>query len=222
MNIRRIATYLTILLPLVLTSCQKKILREDIAEFIANFSLENAINEYKRVNFSKIQTIKNGEEITLKKEIINFDVSDVSYPVYQRSYQEVKNEVEIDSLEEHFEITDNQYYLVINDKKEESTLEGLHNIIQQFFYKEVSLNGQYHSEGYYYGDIVSYSAYDYQNNITIDNESELLIFSECQNYQGTMRCSYFQVDKTGMMIKNIASGLQDDKEAKTEIEILKN
>ena len=210
-----------------LSACNQKVLRSDIAKFIENFSLTKAVEAYKEVEMTKVVTVNDLSKLTITEETISFNVKDVNNPIYNHTYYEKENGETVKTTIEYFLKENDKFYLVSNEVKSEITLESAHNIIQQFFYKETYLDGEYHSGGYYYGDVIKNSCYDYQNQITIDAENDLYRFSACTvDRSGGVnvdRCSEMVVDNLGMLIKNVASAKSqsDAREAKTEINIKK-
>ena len=221
---RFISTVLTCVSLLALGACNKQIkLREDIADFIENFSLTQAVEAYKKVEMIKeIYTNDNGV-IGLKRETITFDVNEVTHPEYRYETKEYEGETLVKTSEEYLLYEEETIYLMHGGEKREYTLEQAHALIQNFFYKKTYLDGTYHTDGYYYGDIISRSAVDYQRYITIDVENELLLFKgqsqNKANNETVTRSSELVIDKLGMLIKNVAIAKSDTKESKTEINI---
>ena len=209
----------------LLTSCNKKELRSDIAEFIASFSVEEAVESYKKTEMNKTQTVLKDGEKTVTIETIDFDVTDPYNPQYHRHSDKYVNEVKTESIDQYFKHENDDYFVIINDVEYKYDLEKCHDLIRQFFYKAVYLDGTYHEPGYYYGDMIKASALDYQNYISIDEEKQELTFSNCQNQiqngEDVRRCSTFRVDALGMLTYNLAVTSVGANEARTEITISK-
>ena len=209
----------------LLTSCNKKEIRSDIAEFIASFSVEEAVESYKKTEMNKTQTVLKDGEKTVTIETINFDVTDPYDPQYHHHSDKYVNDVLTESVDQYLKHENDAYFGVINEVEYEYDLEKCHDLIRQFFYKNTYLDGTYHADGYYYGDIVKGSIEDYQNYITIDEEKQNLTFSHCQNQtqngMDVRRCSTFVVDALGMLNYNLATTSAGQNEARTEITISK-
>ena len=218
--------FLLLLLPLVcVTSCKQKELRKDIADFIANFSLEAAVQAYKVVEMNKVLTVNDGNKITVTNEKISFDVSDINTPQYTHTTEVYENETLIKTSMESLVYENDELYYQVADKKYAYTLEQGHSLIEKFFYTETALDGSYHNGGYYYGDVIAHSCYDYQNQITIDQENNLFIqegsTTSSSDGVNVKRTSKVIVDKVGMLISNYANAKSqsDDREVTTEITI---
>ena len=222
---RRTFAIISILAMTLLTSCNKKEIRSDIAEFIASFSVEEAVESYKKTEMNKTQTVTKDGELTVTIETINFDVTDPYNPQYHRHSDKYVNEVKTESNDQYIKHEKDAYFVVINDIEYEYDLEKCHDLIRQFFYKNTYLDGTYHADGYYYGDMVKGSIEDYQNYMTIDEEKHNLTFSHCQNTiqngEDVRRCSTFIVDTLGMLTYNLAVTSAGENEARTEITISK-
>lgn len=210
---------------MLLTSCNKKEIRSDIAEFIASFSVEAAVEAYKKTEFNKTQTVNKDGDKTVTIETINFDVTDPYNPQYHRETLKYVNDVLTESTDQYIKHENDQFFMVINEVEYDYDLEKCHDLIRQFFYKNTYIDGTYHTDGYYYGDIVKGSIEDTQEFMTVDEETELLTFSYCKNstVQGeeVRECSTFKVDKLGMLTYNLASAITPTKSAVTEIVITK-
>lgn len=210
----------------LLSSCNKKEIRSDIAEFIASFSVESAVEAYKKVEMSKTTRVDNLGDKTLTTETISFDVTDPYKPIYHDHSETYRNDVLDKTNDTYFKIENEQYFVIIDDVEYEYTLEKCHDLIRQFFYKRVILDGTYHEPGYYYGDMVKGSIYEYQNHMEIDQEKKSLTFSYCYNQKAgsgedVKRCSKFILDEFGMLNYNLASDTAEGKSVETEIIIAK-
>ena len=223
---RRTFATIIILAMTLLTSCNKKEIRSDIAEFIASFSVESAVEAYKKVEMNKTVTVDNLGDKTLTLETITFDVTNPQIPIYHSHSETFKNDVLSEINDTYFKVENERYFIVINEVEYEYTIEKCHDIIRQFFYKRVILDGTYHEPGYYYGDMVKGSILEYQDHMEIDTEKHTLNFSYCYNQkagtgENVRRCSNFVVDELGMLNYNLASDSADGKFVQTEIVISK-
>ena len=223
---RRTIASIFILAMTLLSSCNKKEIRSDIAEFIASFSVESAVEAYKKVEMTKTIKVDNLGDKTYTLETINFDVSDPYNPIYHDHSETYKNDVLSETNDTYFKIENEEYFIVINKVEYEYTLEKCHDIIRLFFYKRVILDGTYHEPGYYYGDMIKGSIYEYQKYMEINSENNTLKFNYCYNQragtgENVKRCSTFIVDDLGMLNYNLASDTAEGKSVETEIVISK-
>ena len=157
---------------LLLSACTQKVLRSDIQEFIASFSLSESIKEYKEAGYTLTQNVSfDGVESTSTKKI-DFNIKDESNISYSYSYVEIENkEVKTNDF---VKITteNNKYFLESNSvNKHEIDVEEVNENIIKFFYETDEY--EFHKYGAYYGDIVLDSAYTFQNYTTIDEENKL-------------------------------------------------
>ena len=222
---RRTFATIFILAMTLLSSCGKKEIRSDIAEFIASFSVEAAVEAYKKTEFNKVQTVHLDGDVTVTYETINFDVTDTQDPQYHRHLETYVNDALTESIDQYIKHENDAFYVVINESEYEYDLEKCHDLIRQFFYKNTYLDGTYHADGYYYGDMVKGSIEDYQDYIIINQDIQKLVFSHCQNQtqngRDVRRCSTFHVDALGMLTYNFAVTTAGEDEARTEITIAK-
>ena len=222
---RRTFAIIFILAMTLLTSCNKKEIRSDIAEFIASFSVEEAVESYKKTEMNTTQTVTKDGESTVTIETINFDVTDAQDPQYHRHSETYVNDTLTELIDQYIKHENDAYILVINESEYDYDLEKCHELIRQFFYKNTYLDGTYHADGYYYGDMVKGSIEDYQDYIIINQDIQKLVFSHCQNQtqngRDVRRCSTFHVDALGMLTYNFAVTTAGEDEARTEITITK-
>lgn len=205
----------------MLASCSKNELRPDIAEFILNFNVENAVANYKKVEMRKVTDINDNGEISKTVETITFDVNDVEAPQYRKEINEIKGEITTRTTLNYISYEEDKIYFVSNESKSEMTLEGAHAIVQTFFYTSTALDGQYHEGGYYNGDVIKNIAYNYQNFIRIDEENESLILEYSKVESGIKRSVKQIHDKWGMWKEYIASASRDNQSAVTTITVTK-
>ena len=207
-------------LPLVLlatlTGCNiKPELRKDIADFIAQFTLQGAMDEYKTGGY--ISTTLETEAGSTEKEMIemNFSLTDVSHPTDVETTtnyvnDEITKKVEIEVVEEN-----EQFYISTNGTYEPTTIKEIGDLIIKFFYKHVDLDGQYHTQGFYYGDYLKEVAPMVQSRVTIDQDHELYLYEYSATVKddemvATMSQNY-SVNKWGMLEENHITITSDDK-----------
>ena len=187
----------------LLLSCTGRKLRSDIAEFIASFSLTDSVQAYLEAGYTSIKIEVIDEEETKTVEDFSFNVRDIENPIYSYDTKIYKNGTLSSSVNEHIEIENSKYYLVKNEVKEEYSLEQCHLLVQNFFYKEVMLDGSYHVQGMYYGDYVQQSAEYYQDYITINIEEDLYIYEVDRNSvvedKEVKMYEKYSVNKLGML-----------------------
>ena len=187
---------------LVLTSCSSKPeLREDIKQFISQFSLETAMNEYKSGGYTSttVDTTE-GKEV---KTVITLEYSrvDENHPTYEMVTTVSENDVVTSNVEVRFAEIDDEYYLITNDESEKSSLKEVNGLITKFFYETEPVEG-YHERGQYYGDLLKETSYKYQSFITIDQENELYILKGTVKVSGVTQRQNYSVNKFGMLVEN--------------------
>ena len=190
----------------VLSCSVKPELRKDIAEFISHFSLQGALDEYKTGGY--VSTTLEVEEEKTSKEVIEMDFSltDVQHPTYVETTTNYVNN-EITSVNEVKVVEDESgFYLSTNGELKPTTIDEIGELIIQFFYKQVDLDGSYHTQGFYYGDYLKEIAPMVQDLVTIDQTNELYLYSYSATVKddqmvATMSQSY-TVNKWGMMEEN--------------------
>ena len=195
---------------LTLLSCGgKPELREDIKEFISQFSIEVAMNTYKTGGY--ISTV---EEITAEKKTkkvieMEFSYVDSSHPTYVETTTQYEDDVVKSVTEIEFVEIEEKYYISRNGELTESTLQRCSELIRDFFYKKVELDGQYHVQGWYYGDLIKNVAPVMQEYITIDQDQELYIldYTKTDVLDGleTNLHQDYSVNKYGMLVENHVS-----------------
>ena len=192
-----------LLVLLSITSCYSKPnLREDIKKFISQFSLETALNEYKSGGYTstKVET----EEGKETKTVITLEYSRVDelHPTYVEVTTISENDVITSNVEVRFVEIDDKYYLSTNEILKESSLSEVNSLITKFFYKKVEVDGQYHTQGYYYGDYLKEVAAALQKYVTIDQENELYKMEYSIIKSETTVSQNYSVNKFGMLVEN--------------------
>ena len=194
---------LSILPILLLASCKQKILRSDIANFIASFSLENSIEEYKEAGYTRTQEVIEDGVSTVIAETMSFNVKNL--PTLSYSYTYLKT-VDKEEKERKFTkvTTENEKYFYESElvNKRECTLEEADQEIIKFFYEYSEYD--FHKFGCYYGDIVTESAYSFQNYTTIDEENRLYKLN-LDYFDQSINANYKQsliVNSLGMLVEN--------------------
>lgn len=214
MNKKHIATLL-LAIPLLI-SCSKNIpLRSDIENFIASFSLETAMQEYREVSYisRKIQFIDNVRtrtETTLDFNVKNIENGEIYYHKNVKVLDDdiLRQETEINIIKEN-----DKYFYTINNEKYEKTIDECLDIIEDFFFEE-TMTDYYHYNGNYYGDLVLETCRYNQDFVTIDQEKELYILSYTRegdsgveiDGQNVNKHYYleqnYSVNKLGMLVSN--------------------
>ena len=209
-----------LLVGISLISCNKKELRADIEKFISNFSLEVAVEHYKKVDMVRTVNVDDGQIKTKQVETITFDVTDVNKPQYRHQIDDYTEENLTNTSVSYLEYVDETIYYIANSNRSETTLEKAHELIQRFFYTKTALDGTVHDGGYYRGDMLINSAYYIQNNITIDEEQETMVVDkDVVDAQGVNTKSHEVIDKYGMMTYKKTTSSKDEKSSITEINI---
>lgn len=211
-----------LLFPLIflvsLSSCHSKPeLRKDIKEFISNFSLQEALNEYKSGGYTLTKVeVEDGKET--KTEIsLEYSKVDENHPTYVEVTTISIDEVVSSSVEVSFVEIEGEYYLSTNGELEPSSLKEINSMITEFFYKKVEIDGQYHTQGYYYGDYLIEVAPALQKYVTIDSEKELYVMDYSVTEGKKIYRQNYSVNKLGMLVENHAYAEGEGISKKTDI-----
>lgn len=192
-----------LLLPiLLLSSCKDKVLRSDIKEFIASFSLSESMDAYKEAGYEYVQIVTE-KDITKEVEKVDFNVKDLEHVSYQYTYQKLVNDIEVSNEFKSITTVEGEYIYSDNETEPvEITINDVNAIVTTFFYK--AKEADYHGQSMYYGDIVCDMAYDFQKYITIDNENKILNVDYTFYYTkiDTTFTQKIAVNQMGMLVNN--------------------
>ena len=219
-----------IALPLIamslLSSCSVE-LRSDIKEFVASFSLSEAMATYKVAGYTSVKETKKDGVKTLENITLNFNVSDPENPEYHLTTSTKIDENEAQIVEKFSQKIENKFYLYETGKDPvEYTADQIKLLVRDFFYTKTMYDGDYHSNGMYYGDFVLETARDLQGFVEIDGENELYIFrhyteGKVDGLDSSVEQMY-SVNKLGMLVKNISNQVKGDDYIKQEINVFKS
>ena len=210
----------------LLSSCKQKELRSDIKEFVASFSLSEAMSTYKHAGYTdEKETFKDGVK-TIEKVTLEFDISDIENPLY--NYQKITkiNEEEETTYNKYLMKEENKIFLVETDKeKVEYSTSQISLLIQDFFYTKTMYEGSYHCNGMYYGDLIVETVRDLQEFVTIDGTNSLYIFSYSTSGKVEGKSAkvdqYYSVNKLGMLVKNLSHQVNGENYINQEINVFK-
>ena len=204
----------------LLTSCHAKPeLRKDIKEFIAQFSLSEAMAEYKTGGYTSTKEITEGE--TKTKTVINLEYSivDDEHPTYVEVTTIYENDVETSKKEVEFVINEEGYFISTNGELQASSLREYKRIITKFFYKQTQLDGTYHTQGFYYGDYLQEVAPSLQQYVTIDQDNQLYIHEYDVTEKSTHYYQKYSVNKWGMLVENHNTVQNSNKKVQQDIHV---
>ena len=233
MNKKHIATLL-LAIPLLI-SCSKNIpLRSDIENFIASFSLENSMQEYREVSYSatKNQYLENVHSEVVTS--LDFNVKNIEEGViqYHRNVKTFEEGVLADELDAQITKENDKYFYIVNNEKFERTIDECIDIIEKFFFEE-TMTDYYHYNGNYYGDLVLETCRYNQEFVTIDQEKEIYILSYSREGEedvevegGKVKKHYlvsqeYSVNKLGMLVENHLDYRLGDEYIKEDIYVTK-
>ncbi len=207
---------------IALTSCgSKPELRKDIKEFVSNFSLKGAMDAYQKGGYTYRVETNNSEGKVVEYIEMEFSYLDALHPSYTKTTTNYVNDVETSKEEIVFVEQDEKYYISTNGELEESSLDDCSELIKKFFYEKTQIDGEYHTQGWYYGDYLLQVAPVLQKYITIDQENELYLYSyEVETTQGGSNVTYWQnysVNKLGMLVENHVFAENKNESRKTDI-----
>ena len=189
----------------LLTSCtQERYLRSDIKKFIASFSISKSQETYLESSYTRVDTETIGDSVTEVSETKSINVKDSNN--YQYNYTKVKTENGVITLNIHqyLEKEGEKYFFVSGDERSEKTLTEVATIVNSFFYTSSS-EGIYIG-GMFVGDTLRDIIYDIQDNVTIDSENKLLVYSYERvmkegNETVTINQDY-RANELGMLVSN--------------------
>lgn len=206
MKLRFIAT--SIALMSLLSSCGKE-LRSDIKNFVTSFSLSESMSTYKHAGYTDDkETFIDGVK---KKEntILSFNLLDPENPEYHLKTITKIDEGEEKTYEKFISKNEEKFYLNETEKDPiEYTIENINLLVQNFFYKSTMMEGSYHCNGMYYGDLIQETAKDLQEFVQIDEENHWYVFHHFTKGKVEGKDSsveqYYSVNKLGMLVKNVS------------------
>ena len=205
----------------ILACSTKPELREDIAKFISNFTISKAMDTYKEGGYSQVVEDIEGERKAKECIEVEFSYLDSLHPTYSKTTTNYVNDVQTSIEEIRFIEIEDKYYLSTNGELKESSLEECSNLIKEFFYKQTQVDGEYHTQGMYYGDYIKQVAPVLQKYITIDETKELYLFdylvSEKRGELENIYEQHYRVNKLGMLLENHVNGYSETKSRTTDI-----
>ena len=213
---------LPLLVILTLTGCHTKPeLRKDIADFISKFSLKESMDAYKSGGYTYLveDNIEGKKSVTRIE--MEFSYLDANHPTYSKITTNYENDVQTSKEEVEFVEMDEKYYISTNGELKESSLDECSKLIENFFFLKTQVDGEYHTQGMYYGDYIKQIAPVVQNRITIDQENELYLYEyEVEAVQDGVIVNYTQnysVNKIGMLVENHAIAQSVKETKKTDV-----
>ena len=207
-----------LLLTAALVSCAgKPPLRKDVAEFIAQFSLETAMEQYKIGGYESTK-IKTEDGVTTKEiETLEYTYTDLEHPTYRQEATIYKDDVVYSSQIVEFVQNEDGDFLSKNGELTPSSVKECHDLITKFFYKTVDIDGQYHTQGFYYGDYLKEVAAGLQKFVTIDQENQLYIMYYSVTERKTDILQNYIVNKWGMLQENHVKMINEEKSLQQDI-----
>ena len=207
-----------LLIAALLTSCSgKPELRKEIAEFISNFSLSEAIAHYQSGGYISTKVSKDGENITKTVVEMEYTTTDPEHPTYVETTTNYENDVMVSTVEIRFIQNESGDYISTNGELKESSVEECGKLITKFFYKQVDIDGQYHTQGFYYGDYLKEVAAALQQYVTIDHDNELYIHDYSVRQNNTDISQKYIINKWGMMLENHMKMENEEKSLQQDI-----
>ena len=217
--------FITILIPVIslLTSCARNNLRSDIIDFIASFSVDLAVEHYPSGSYKRVDiSVENGvtskviTEMSMSRE--NDDNLAYDFTKTEMEGEEIKS-----SLHRYVEKNNEKYFYISEDGKIEKTSEQIKTLTLDFFYTS-STEGIY-TGGMFLGDAFREILPDIQDNVTIDSENKLLVYSYVnemtdENTKVTITQTV-SLDEYGMLVKDDLVKTSDLGQFETHIEVKK-
>ena len=206
----------------LLTSCGRRQLRGDIANYIASFSYERSLEEYQEARYFKTtEKVENGEKSKTTEEFYfnKKDTENLAYHKYQKIYE---NDVLTHEYNEDLVHELDQYYLEKDGQRVEKTYQESIDVINKFFFsRESSIDSK--SYGMYYGDLIFEIIYDVQDFVTIEEEKyvyRVVQYLSNNGLTGFIKINYV-VNSFGMLESYDYEGETGENTIKTTIEVVK-
>ena len=198
--------FITVLFSVIslLTSCGKNNLRSDIIEFIASFSIVSAKENYLTGSYERIDISE--ENGVINKVVTNMQMSrkDEDNLAYDYSKITYENEEVKSSLHKYVEKREDKYFFINEGAETEKTKEEVGFLTLEFFYTS-STEGIY-TGGMFMGDAFREILPDIQDNVKIDNENKLLVYSYVnhmvENDKEVTITQTMVLDEFGMLVKD--------------------
>lgn len=211
----------------LLSSCQDNYIRSDIKEFIASFSLEDSVKEYKNAGYIKTTSVDNNGKKSQTVENLSFNVTDAAHPKYQKEVKEYEEEVLKETKIEKVTEEDGKFYFTsFEGEKTEYSLAQVHELVEDYFYTTVEAT-VVHLGGMYYGDYIRQIISAAQQYVTIDTEHSLYVYDVGDTHTNetgdeVRQHQTYSINKLGMLVKNFLSRERDYLKVITEIETYNN
>ena len=217
--------FITILIPVIslLTSCMRNELRSDIIQFIASLSIDLAVQNYPEAGYKRVDISE--ESGVISKVITEMSMSRKNDDnlAYDFSKITMEGEEVKSSLHRYVEKNNEKYFYISEDGKIEKTSEQIKTLTLDFFYTS-STEGIY-TGGMFLGDAFREILPDIQDNVTIDSENKLLVYSYVnemtdENTKVTITQTV-SLDEYGMLVKDDLVKTSDLGQFETHIEVKK-
>ena len=198
--------FIAILFPVIslLTSCARNNLRSDIIDFIASFSIELAVEHYPEASYKR-------EDISVESDVTSKVITEMKINrkddnnlVYDFSKITYEGEEEKSNIHRYVVKENEKYFYVSENEKVEKSIEQVKTLTNDFFYTS-STEGIY-TGGMFMGDAFREILPDIQDNVTIDSENKLLVYSYTrvmtdENNEVTIEQTV-KLDEYGMLVKD--------------------
>lgn len=206
----------------LLTSCGRRQLRGDIANYIASFSYERSLETYQEAKYNK-ETIKveNGVNTRTTEEFYfnKKDANNLQYHKYQKIYE---NDILTHEYNEDIIKRSEEYYFVKDEVEVLKTSSECLDIMNKFFYTtESSIDSK--AYGMYYGDLIYEIIYDVQDFVSIEEDKYVYRVVQYLNNNGQtgfIKISY-TVNNFGMLESYHYEGETGENTINTTINVVK-
>lgn len=159
---------LSIIVGLSATSCGAK-LRQDVADFIAPFSLQKARNSVLKGHYiDKSEGKYNGKDCLFYDEVL-FDVTSPENFTYKHVFKTSNyGTIKDDDYTELIVKENDDYIYTKGDTRSVLSYDGAYLYTNRFFYSEYYQQTNRYNGAMYYGDMIKDEAIKQQNFVTID------------------------------------------------------
>lgn len=188
----------------LLTSCGRNNLRSDIKNFIASFSIELAKENYIEGSYERVDISEENGGVSKIVTVMKMSRKNEDNLVYDYSQKTYENEIEKKSSRKYVERREDKYFLISDEGETEKNTIDVLSLTLDYFYTS-STEGIY-TGGMFMGDAFREILPDIQDNVSIDEENKLLVYSYVNHMvEDSNEVTITQtvtLDQWGMLVKD--------------------
>ena len=219
---RRFAAVLIAVISL-LTSCGKNNLRSDITKFIASFSITNAVENYPKGSYERVDISEENGSIFKVVTTLKMNRENAENLVYDSLKISYENDVQTTCIHHFVERKEDKYFYLDGVSEVEKSSEEVISLTNEFFYTS-STEGIY-TGGMFMGDAFREILPNIQDNVTIDSENKLLVYSYVNHMKEKNKevtiTQTMVIDEYGMLVKDDMVKVSEQGKFETHIVVTK-